>query len=67
MKEKIMRLGAVLCVLVAVFLFPETGNAAGQAALPAFAGNEKVMYLDGKNRISIEGKHIISVEYVSSR
>lgn len=66
MKEKIMRLGAALCVLVAVFLFPETGNAAVQAALPAFAGNEKVMYLDGKNRISIEGKHIISVEYVSS-
>ena len=66
MKEKIMRFGVVICVLAAVFLFPKTGNAAGQAAPPIFAGNEKVMYLDGKNRVSVEGENIVSVEYASS-
>lgn len=66
LKRKIKMAGITVSVFMAVIL-GRGEKQADAASAPKFAGVEKVIYLDGRNEISVEGKHIVSVKYASSR
>lgn len=66
MKREILLAGISVLVLVAAIAGGE-GKQADAASAPQFAGVEKVIYLDGKNEISVQGKNIVSIKYSSSK
>ena len=66
LKRKIKMAGITVSIFMAVIL-GRGGKQADAASAPKFVGVEKVIYLDGRNEISVEGKHIVSVKYASSR
>lgn len=67
MEKRMGKVSVVLGIAMAAFLLSGKGNALATSDKPVIAGNEKIMYLDGKNRISVQGKHIVSVAYASSK
>lgn len=65
-KRRILLAGISALTLLAGIAGGE-GKQADAASAPEFAGVEKVIYLDGKNEISVQGKHIVSIKYLSSK
>lgn len=45
----------------------DAAEADNTSGVPSIAGAEKVIYLDGKDKISVRGSHIISVKYASTK
>lgn len=57
--------GAVFFCLAMVCVLRPGGRGAQAAAMPVIAGQEAVLYLDGKDEISVLGENIRSVTYSS--
>lgn len=67
MKQRVRNFSVMAGIMMAAFFFSGESDVLAASDKPAIEGNEKTMYLDGKNRISIKGEHIVSVTYVSSK
>lgn len=71
MRKKKLLTTAMILGMMACGLLMGKGNEADAATVtetkPSIVGNEKVIYLDSKDKIAIQGDRIVSVKYTSSR
>lgn len=69
-KKKILLSGIILGMMTCGLLMVR-GNKADAATVtstvPKIVGNEKVIYLDSNDKIAIQGKRIVSVNYASTK
>ncbi|MCI8771351.1 MAG: leucine-rich repeat protein [Lachnospiraceae bacterium] len=65
MRRKILLAG--LAILGMAGIIKGEGTKADAASAPKMVGAEKVLYLDGKNQIAVQGKHIVSIKYASTK
>jgi len=63
--KRLKSIAAGILAAAAFFLIPGTNVAASEFKTPHIVGQEEVIYLDGKDQITVKGGEILSVSYFS--
>lgn len=67
-RTRFLKFGITAVIMITAGMFAGQGRIVSAAdSQPAIVGAEKTIYLDGKDIIEINGKHIVSVTYSSSK